>query len=59
MSSKKQKLELTWIGQENRSRLGPRIRIEFADDPSREDSPVGCHEAALFENCIYIDPLTV
>ena len=43
----KQKLELTWIGKENRPRLEPRIRIEFADDPQREDSPVRCHEATL------------
>jgi hypothetical protein len=45
--TKKQKLELTWIGKENRPRLEPRIRIEFADDPQQEDSPVRCHEAIL------------
>jgi hypothetical protein len=44
---KKQKLELTWIGQENRPRQEPRIRIEFADDPQRADSPVRCQEATL------------
>jgi hypothetical protein len=43
----KQKLELTWIGKENRPRLEPRIRVEFAEDPQREDSPVCCHEATL------------
>src|SRR6201999_582625 len=29
--SKKQKLELTWIGKENRPRLEPRILLEDAD----------------------------
>jgi hypothetical protein len=47
MTQQKQKLELLWIGPENRSRPEPRLRIEFADDPQREDSPVRCHEAAL------------
>ncbi len=28
MSTKKQKLELTWIGKENRPRLEPRILLE-------------------------------
>lgn len=32
MSSKKQKLELTWIGKENRPRLEPRILLE---DPEK------------------------
>jgi adenine-specific DNA-methyltransferase len=32
MSSKKQKLELTWIGKENRSKLEPRILLE---DPTK------------------------
>ena len=45
--SKKEKLELTWIGEKNRPRLEPRIRIEVADDPQREDSPIRCHEAIL------------
>jgi len=45
--TKKQELEQTWMGQENRPRLGPRIRIECSDDPQREDSPVRCHEATL------------
>jgi hypothetical protein len=43
----KPKLELTWIGEENHPRREPRIRIELADDPQREDSPVRCLEAAL------------
>ncbi len=45
--NKKQKLELTWIGHENHPGREPRIRIELADDPQREDSPVRCHEATL------------
>lgn len=45
--NKKQKLELTWIRKEKRPRLEPRIRIEVADDPQREDSPVRCHAATL------------
>jgi len=28
MTSKKQKLELTWIGKENRAKLEPRILLE-------------------------------
>ena len=43
----KQRLELTWIGQENQPRREPRIRIEVADDSQREDSPARCHEATL------------
>jgi hypothetical protein len=43
----KQKLELTWIRKENRSRLEPHVRIELADDPQQEGSPVRCHEATL------------
>lgn len=42
-----QKLELTWIGNESQPRLEPRFRLEFTDDPQREDSPVRCHEATL------------
>ena len=38
---------MTWIRKENRPRLEPRIRLEFLDDPQREDSPVRCHEAIL------------
>ncbi len=43
----KQKLELTWIREKNHPRREPRIRIELAEDPQREDSPVRCHEAIL------------
>ena len=32
MATKKQKLELTWIGKENRPRLEPRILLE---DPAK------------------------
>jgi adenine-specific DNA-methyltransferase len=31
MISKKQKLELTWIGKENRPRLEPRILLEGSE----------------------------
>ena len=31
MTKKKQKLELTWIGKENRPRLEPRILIEDSE----------------------------
>lgn len=43
----KHKLELTWIENDNRPKLEPRIRIEFADDPQLEDAPVRCLEATL------------
>ncbi len=33
MSRNKQKLELTWIGKENRPRLEPRILLEDAPEP--------------------------
>jgi hypothetical protein len=42
-----QKLVLTWIGTENQPRMEPRLRLEFADDPRLEDSPVRCLEATL------------
>ena len=45
--TKRQKLELTWIAKKNHPRREPRIRIELADDPQREDSPVRCQEATL------------
>ena len=45
--TRKQKLELTWIGEENQPWREPCIRIEFADDPQQEDSPVRCREATL------------
>ena len=31
MASNKQKLELTWIGKENRPRLEPRVLLEDAE----------------------------
>jgi hypothetical protein len=43
----KPKLELTWTGKENRPRLEPRIRVELADDPQREEAPVRGQEATL------------
>jgi hypothetical protein len=45
--TRKPKLELTWIGKDVRPKLEPRIRVEFAHEPQREDSPVYCHEAIL------------
>ena len=42
-----QKLELTWIGTEIQPRMEPRLRLEFAEDPQRADSPAGCLEATL------------
>lgn len=38
MSGKKQKLELTWIGKENRARLEPRVLLD-APAKSRHVSP--------------------
>lgn len=45
--TKKQKLELTWIGKENTEYAEPRIRLEFPADPQRDDSRVLCREAIL------------
>ncbi len=42
-----QKLELTWIGKENRPRPEPRLRIELVEQPERQDSDVRCREALL------------
>jgi hypothetical protein len=39
--SAKPKLELTWIGKENRPRLEPRILLE--DSPSLVSSERSCH----------------
>ena len=36
MISKKQKLELTWIGKENRPRLEPRILLEVSEAFDRD-----------------------
>ncbi len=46
--SKKQKLELTWIGKENRPRLEPRILLE---DPARSyHAPHRVSKDDLFDN---------
>lgn len=48
MSSKKQKLELTWIGKENRPKLEPRILVE---DPEKSyHAPHRMGENDLFDN---------
>jgi len=48
MSSNKQKLELTWIGKENRPRLEPRILVE---DPEKSyHAPYRVGENDLFDN---------
>lgn len=46
--SKKQKLELTWIGKENRPRLEPRILLEDADKSYHAQQRVTDHD--LFDN---------
>ena len=38
--SKKQKLELTWIGKDNRPRLEPRILLEDKTLSYRADAPI-------------------
>ena len=46
--NKKQKLELTWIGKENRPRLKPRILLE---DPERSyHAPHRVTDHDLFDN---------
>lgn len=48
MPSKKQKLELTWIGKENRPKLEPRILLE---DPEKSyHAPHQVSEDDLFDN---------
>lgn len=48
MSSKKNKLELTWIGKENRPRLEPRILVE---DPAKSHhAPFRTSEKDTFDN---------
>ena len=42
-----QKLELTWTGTEKQPRLEPRVRLELAEDPPRDEAPRRCYEAAL------------
>jgi adenine-specific DNA-methyltransferase len=46
--SKKQKLELTWIGKENRPRLEPRILVEEADKSFHAKTRVTDHD--IFDN---------
>jgi len=43
----KQELELTWIKNEDRPRLEPRLQVIFPEDPKRRNSQAGCHEAVL------------
>jgi len=45
--TKRQKLVLTWIEKECQHCTEPRIRLEFSDDPQRDDSPLLCREAIL------------
>lgn len=45
--TKTQKLELTWIAKEEQSYAAPRIRLEFPEDPRRDDSPTVRREAIL------------
>jgi len=48
MADKKQKLELTWIGKENRPKLEPRILVE---DPEKSHlAPHRVGESDLFDN---------
>jgi len=47
MMQRKQKLELTWIGDGNRPRPEPRIRVKLEEQAERRDSGVPCHEALL------------
>lgn len=48
MSNKKQKLELTWVGKENRPKLEPRILLE---DPERSyHAPHRVSEIDIFDN---------
>jgi len=48
MSSKKQKLELTWIGKENRPKLEPRILVEDTERSYHAPHRVG--ENDIFDN---------
>lgn len=45
--TKKQKLELTWIGKDNRPRLEPRILIE---EPSLSYHAASRKEGDIFDN---------
>lgn len=48
MPSKKQKLELTWIGKENRPKLEPRILVEDPEKSYHAPHRVGAHDC--FDN---------
>ena len=50
MSSKKQKLELTWIGKEHRPRLEPRILLEEPDKSHHAAHRVSDRD--LFDNLL-------
>jgi len=50
MTSKKQKLELTWIGKENRAKLEPRILLE---DPERSyHAPQRVTDSDIYDNLL-------
>ena len=50
MTSKKQKLELTWIGKENRAKLEPRILLE---EPERSyHAPQRVTDADIYDNLL-------
>ena len=48
MPSKKQKLELTWIGKDNRPKLEPRILLEDPENSYHAPHRVGAHD--IFDN---------
>ena len=48
--TKKQKLELTWVGKENRPRLEPRILIEDTDKSYHASARTG--EQDIFDNVL-------
>lgn len=50
MTHRKQKLELTWIGKENRPRLGPRVLVE--DPELSYHAPQRVTENDLFDNIL-------
>ncbi len=47
---KKQKLELTWIGKENRPRLEPRILIEDPEKSYHAEQRIGDED--IFDNML-------
>ena len=48
MAERKQKLELTWIGKENRPRLEPRILLEDPDQSYH--APLRVSDNDIFDN---------